>query len=256
MLTSAFILFLACNKADNLKALQAAPSKDESVSALTKPNVILILGDDIGYDALTSQGNSTFSTPRIDELAQEGMRFTQCHSSPLCSPSRTMFVTGKYNFRNYYEWGVLDSTQRTFANLLGDAGYKTYVAGKWQFDGGNTGIKTFGYDNYCVWDPVKQAPGNHYKDPKVYTHGAFLNADSTKGKYGDDIFTDSVLQFIDQNRKKNFFIYFPITLCHAPYSPTPDDPEFATWQSGYDHNDVKFFPSMIHYMDKKNRAGS
>ncbi len=254
MLASAFFLFEACNKSGNLEARKADTGLDNgarTASGNGKPNIIFILGDDIGYDALTSQGNTTFSTPRIDELAQEGMRFTECHSAPLCSPSRTMLVTGKYNFRNYAQWGVLDPSQKTFANLLKDAGYKTYVAGKWQFDGGNAGILGFGYDNYCVWDPVKAAPGNHYKDPKIYTHGSFISSDLTKGLYGDDIFTDSVLQFIDQNKTKPFFIYFPITLCHSPYSPTPDDPEFPTWIPGFDHNDTKFFPSMIKYMDKK-----
>ena len=61
----------------------------EEKSAAQKPNIILILGDDIGYKTLTCNGGTTYSTPRLDSLAQQGMRFTQCHASPLCSPSNT-----------------------------------------------------------------------------------------------------------------------------------------------------------------------
>ena len=65
-----------------------------------KPNIILILADDIGYKSLTCNGGNLYSTPNIDKLAKKGMRFTQCRSAPVCSPSRFMLLTGKYNFRN------------------------------------------------------------------------------------------------------------------------------------------------------------
>ena len=66
-----------------------------------KPNIIFILGDDIGYKSIKCNGGNLYSTPYLDTLAQLGMRFTQCHASPLCSPSRFSLLTGKYNFRNY-----------------------------------------------------------------------------------------------------------------------------------------------------------
>jgi arylsulfatase A-like enzyme len=247
-----FIAVVSCNKQETFKPVSSSASSSSGLTALNRPNVILILADDIGYDALSSQGNETFQTPNIDALAAAGMRFTQCYSSPLCSPSRFMFVTGKYNFRNYTVWGEMNPNEKTFATLLRDAGYATYVAGKWQFDGGDAVIHNVGFNSYCVWDPIKaDAAGPHYKNPKIYQNGNYVSSSLTKNKYGDDIFTDSVLLFINKNRTKNFFVYFPITLCHYPYSPTPDDPEFATWSTKGNPSDSSFFPSMVNYMDKK-----
>ncbi|HEX5151338.1 MAG TPA: sulfatase-like hydrolase/transferase, partial [Parafilimonas sp.] len=101
-----------------------------------KPNIILILADDIGYKSLTCNGGNLYSTPNIDKLAKQGMRFTQCHASPSCSPSRHLLLTGKYNFRNYIEWGKMDPNEKTIGNMLKDAGYKTGFFGKDQLDGG------------------------------------------------------------------------------------------------------------------------
>jgi arylsulfatase A-like enzyme len=71
-----------------------------------KPNIVLILGDDIGFKTLDIDEGKTYSTPNLDALAQHGMNFTECHSTPLCSPSRFILLTGKYNFRNYINWVV------------------------------------------------------------------------------------------------------------------------------------------------------
>jgi arylsulfatase A len=246
-------LFPSCSK--NFEKIKAADQATDIASASninSRPNFVIILGDDIGYDALTSQGNETFYTPRLDQMAEEGMRFTECHGSPLCSPSRVMFVSGKYNFRNYTVWGVINPNEKTFATLLRDAGYATYVAGKWQFDGGDASIHGIGFNSYCVWDPVKaDQAGSHYKSPKIYQNGAYVTSTKTENKYGDDIFTDSVLLFIHRNKNNPFFVYYPITLCHSPYSPTPDDPQFASWDPKHNPSDTSYFPSMITYMDKK-----
>lgn len=246
----AFITFsTSCNKPD-FRSVRDAKAANNLNQATDKPNIIIILADDVGYDALSSHGNQTFQTPRLDEMRSNGMDFTHCYGSPLCSPSRFMFVTGQYNFRNYTVWGEMNPNQKTFANLMQAAGYATYVAGKWQFDGGDTAIRNFGYDDYSVWDPDKDLPaGSHYKDPHVYEKGRFLSASKIKDKYGDDIFTTRVLSFIKSNQDNKFFVFFPITLCHAPYSPTPDNPEFTNWPAN--GNDTTFFPSMIKYMDKK-----
>mgnify|MGYP000866741479 CR=1 FL=1 len=246
------LVFAACNKANILSSLSKTESSDAMlIPASNKPNIVIILGDDIGYDAIAINGNQSFETPNIDRMANDGMNFTQCYGSPLCSPSRTAFVSGKYNFRNYNEWGVYDLSSKTFANLAKDAGYATFVAGKWQFDGGDSAVHTMGFDDYSLWDAIKAgAPGRHYKDPKIYENGAFLSSAKTDGQYGDDIFTRRALRFIKQNRNKQFFVFFPITLCHDPYSPTPDDPAFAGWNSR-NPSDVSWFPSMMKYMDKK-----
>jgi arylsulfatase A len=74
-------------------------------------------------------GGESYATPHLDALAASGMRFTHCHSQPLCTPSRVQIMTGRYNNRNYREFGVLDPKERTFANELRDAGYATCVIG-------------------------------------------------------------------------------------------------------------------------------
>ena len=94
-----------------------------------KPNIILIMGDDIGYEVPTCNGGQSYETPNIDWMAKNGMRFTQCHSSPFCAPSRWMLLTGKYNFRNFDHYGILGTDQRTIANMLHDNGYTIAVYG-------------------------------------------------------------------------------------------------------------------------------
>jgi len=218
----------------------------------SRPNIIIILGDDVGYDAIAANGNQSFATPNIDRMAKEGMNFTQCYGSPLCSPSRVMLVTGKYSFRNFKEWGVMDPKEKTFANILRDAGYATYVAGKWQFDGGHNSITSFGFSGYCVWDALEyDTHGSIYKNPRTYENGVFSTKEANTNKFGDDIFTDRILSFIQKNKTKNFLVYYPIGLCHPPFTPTPDDPEFAAWVNGGKESDSSFFPSMVKYMDKK-----
>ncbi|MBG9377785.1 sulfatase-like hydrolase/transferase [Panacibacter sp. DH6] len=242
----------SCKKAAELSGSNAVVSADvsDAAAATGRPNIILILADDVGYGLPTVNGGQTYQTPNIDRLAAAGMRFTQCYGSPLCSPSRTMFMTGKYNFRNYNEWGILDLNEKMMSNVLQSAGYKTYVAGKWAFDGGDVSIKAHGFDSYSVWSAFLGDNGSHYKTPRIYENSGYLPDNVVRNQYGDDIFTDRVLSFIKDNRKNNFFVYFPITLCHSPYSPTPDDPQYAAWDPK-SPSDSSYFPSMVKYMDKK-----
>ena len=134
-----------------------------------KPNVILIVGDDIGYEIPSCNGGQSYSTPNLDHMAANGMRFTQCYGSPYCAPSRTMLLTGKYSFRNYYTWGVLNTDQKTIGNMMKDNGYATLYSGKWQLDGGDASIKKFGFDKYAVFLPYRtdreDEAGYRYKNP-------------------------------------------------------------------------------------------
>ncbi len=220
-----------------------------------RPNIILILGDDIGYEIPNYTGGQSYNTPNINQLAHQGMQFTQGRAAPKCSPSRFMLMTGKYNFRNYTEWGVLNTSERTIANMLHDEGYATCVAGKWQFDGGDISIRKFGFDKYSVFLPFHAGEVEEdvyrYKNPHIYENGSFLPDNETNNKYADDIFADYICNFIDSNSTKPFFIYFSLNLAHNPLSPTPDDPEFATWNPLTDSSQPEYFPSMIQYMDKK-----
>jgi arylsulfatase A len=235
----AVILFLLFNLMNEAKAQDR------------QPNIILILADDIGYQTLGVNGGKSYSTPNIDNMAHSGMNFTQCQASPLCSPSRCMLLTGKYNFRNYTKWGQLDRSNKTIANMFQDAGYKTACYGKWQLSGGDTSIQAFGFDNYCVWNPIgPSTKSSRYKNPEIYTIGGYVADSLTHGKYGEDIFTDSVMDFVERNKAEPFFIYYPMVLAHEPFQPTPDNTDFASWNSDV-ASSTSYYPSMINYMDKK-----
>ncbi len=220
-----------------------------NISVAQQPNIIFILGDDIGYQTLNVNGGKTFSTPNLDSLAHNGINFTQCHGTPSCSPSRIMLLTGKQNFRNYSEWGSLDTSQKTIANYLQDAGYKTACFGKWQLDGGETSVKKFGFDDYCIFCPFQGKPPR-YKNPEIYANGEILPDSITSGKYGPDIFFDSLSSFMEKNSSDPFFIYYSMVLAHDPFQPTPDDSDYATWGSTTE-SDTSYYSSMISYMDKK-----
>ena len=104
--------------------------------AREKPNVIVIMADDIGFECYSGYGSEFYDTPHIDELAATGARFTQAYSQPICTPSRIRIMTGQYNFKNYTEFGELDLSQPTFAKMVRANGYATAIAGKWQLSGG------------------------------------------------------------------------------------------------------------------------
>ena len=81
------------------------------------------MADDMGIECLGSYGSATYETPNLDRLAENGVRFEHCYSTPLCTPSRVQIMTGKYGFHNYVDFGTLPLHQKTFANLLKDSGY-------------------------------------------------------------------------------------------------------------------------------------
>ena len=75
----------------------------------SRPNIILLMSDDMGYECLSANGSLSYQTPNLDKLAENGMRFTQCHSQPLCTPSRVKIMTGRYNSNNYVDFFFFNS---------------------------------------------------------------------------------------------------------------------------------------------------
>ena len=250
----------ACNKPDFNNKGFAVPVKDNLVSSKTNmPNILLLVADDIGYEIPTYTGGERYQTPHIDSLARAGRQFTDANSCPNCSPSRQSFLTGKYNNQNYLEWGTLDQSQKTIANMFKNAGYATAVSGKWQLDGGDAAIKSFGFSDYLVFLPFntgneKDENKGRYKNPILYQKGAYLPSSETKGKYADDMFVNFTSRFMDsikRNTSKPFFIYHSFSLCHMPFTPTPDDPQYATYDFSSAKSDTMYFNSMVKYMDKE-----
>jgi len=215
-----------------------------------RPNIILIMADDLGYECLSCDGSQTYQTPNLDTLALSGMRFEQCYAQPLCTPSRVQIMTGRYNFRNYKMFGFFDIEEVTFANLLKKAGYATCIAGKWQLSNGLEGPHLAGFDDYCLWQIYRKIAGemvvgSRYADPTIYVNGKLMP--NTEGKYGPDIFCDFILDFIEQKKSEPFLIYYPMVLTHDPFSPPPDHPDWAIDKFA---SDTVYFKSMVSYMDK------
>jgi len=124
-----------------------------------RTNIIVILADDLGYETIGAYGGTSYRTPRIDQLAREGLRFGHCYAQPLCTPSRVQLLSGRYNSRNYVNFGYLDVKATTFGQLRKAAGYATCITGKWQLNGNDkksavpaaTRPKHFGFDEWCLW---------------------------------------------------------------------------------------------------------
>jgi arylsulfatase A len=213
-----------------------------------KPNVILIMADDLGYECLSCYGGLSYKTPFLDELARTGVRFENCHSQPLCTPSRVKIMTGRYNFRNYKKFGEFDFKERTFAHVMKSAGYATCIAGKWQLKGrGAAGPYDAGFDEYCLWhmEDAFAQKGSRYRSPKIIKNRRVLQG--LDGKYGPDVFCDYIFDFIERHKRKTFFVYYPMALVHGPFVPTPDS---ADWVQSTHKRDEKYFADMVAYMDK------
>jgi len=213
-----------------------------------KPNIVLIMADDLGYETIGANGGTSYKTPVLDGLAERGVRFDHAYAQPLCTPSRVKIMTGIYNVRNYVKFGLLDPGETTFAHLLKRAGYATCVVGKWQLQGGFEGPGHFGFDEYCLWQ-LNRRPGR-YPNPGLEVNGR--QVDYTGGEYGPDVVSQYACDFIRRHKDGPFLVYYPMILTHCPFEPTPDSPDWDPKSKGSKSykGDPKYFGDMVAYMDK------
>ncbi len=163
-----------------------------------------------------------------------------------------MLLTGKYNFCNYSNWGYLGDSEKTFGNVMQDAGYKTGFFGKLQLPFSFSKMSNWGFDKYAITVITEDMlPKLRYKSPVLIDNNGRVPDSVTLNKYGDDIFTGRILNFIDSNKNNPFFVYYSMSLAHAPFSPTPNDSAYANWNPDNSKSDTNFFHSMISYMDFK-----
>lgn len=240
-----------------------------SLADQRQPNIVLIMADDVGWEAFGCYGAEDYKTPHIDQLAQDGIRFAHCYSTPICTTSRVKIMTGKYNFRNYTHFGYLSPTEKTFGHRLRQAGYRTAIAGKWQLNGlynklpgheDATRPNAAGFDEYMLWQLTTakggdRRGGERFWNPPIEHNGEFLTKEMNQGKYGPDMFCDFICDFMERNKDRPFFVYYPMVLVHDPFVPTPDtigdQPLVGANQAPKDQAKKKEnFVAMVNYMDK------
>ncbi len=203
-----------------------------------KPNILFILLDDLGKEWISAYGAEDIKTPNIDELARTGMRFENVYSMPQCTPSRITLLTGQYPWRhgwvNHYDVPRLGHGGRydpamnpSFGKMLNDEGYATCIAGKWQINDFRLepdATVNAGFDEYCMWTggenggPSKDPSQLRYWDPYIHTKEG---SKTYKGKFGEDIFSDFIIEFMEKNKEKPMMIYYPMCLPHGPLTTTP-----------------------------------
>ena len=230
-------------------------SCSDSINNHDKPNVILIMADDLGYEALGINGADEYNTPVLDSLAMNGINFQNAYSQPLCTPTRVKIMTGKPNYLNYEYFTYLNPNQKTFGNLFQENGYKTALAGKWQLNGVQFDLDNnqdldrpydFGFEEYCLW--WLRERGDRFANPNIVQNGKKLKMGIDD--YGPDIFTDFIVDFINKNKDDPFFIYYPMALVHDPFLPTPDSNDWTDLDKRNDGNKPIYFSDMLTYMDK------
>jgi arylsulfatase/uncharacterized sulfatase len=234
--TSSYLL-ICLVAALSIPLINAAPAAPIPTANLT-PNIVLLLADDLGFSDLASYG-SEINTPNLDTLARQGVRFSNFHVAANCAPTRAMLMTGVNNHRagvgNIIEMipdefldspsyqGTLSTNTVTVATLLRDAGYHTYMAGKWHLGHSprllpsargyerTVALADSGADN---WEQKPYLP--------IYEQANWF-ADGERFELPDDFYSsrflvDKIIEFIDSNSdsKAPFFAYLPFQAVHIP----------------------------------------
>jgi len=257
-------------------------------SRTDRPNIVLIVADDLGYGELGCYGQQRIKTPRLDELARQGVRFTQFYSgAPVCAPSRCVLMTGKHSghaairdnrnpkglkkLREKYDWQFpgqepLPAEEVTIAELLKARGYATGAMGKWGLGQvGTTGdTSRHGFDLFYGYYCQVQAH-NHY--PKFLWRNAAKetlpgnNATQTGETYSQDKFSEEALRFIREHQDEPFFLYLPLIIPHvsiqapeaalAQYEGKLPESDYKHGGSYFEHRSPHAgYAAMVSYMDR------
>lgn len=202
----------------------SARERSGETSGQGRPNVVLVLTDNQGYGDVGIHGNDKISTPNINRFATDGVQFSRFYCCPMCAPTRASVMTG----RDYYRTGVIHTSRGgakmhgdevTIAEVLGAAGYRTAIFGKWHL-GDNYPMRPQdqGFQEVLVHKSggIGQTPDkpNSYFDPIVWKNGQRMKA---RG-YCTDVFTDAAMRFIEENRDRAFFVYLAYNAVHSPFA--------------------------------------
>lgn len=240
-----------------------------------QPNIIFILADDLGYGDVGVYGQQKILTPNINQLAKEGVRFTDFYAgAPVCSPSRGSLLTGlntghatirgnatiqggiggKKGKQTVYRTN-LSTTDYTIGNTLQDAGYTTALVGKWHVDGYDSLATPLqrGFDQFTGWlINYPETYASTYWPEKRYNNGKIVdiaeNKGGKKGYYATNIDTDDALAFLagQKDKKKPFFLMLNYNNPHSPL----DVPDQAIYKNKDWPEDMKTYAAMVYYLDQ------
>ena len=225
-----------------------------------RPNVVIVMPDDVGYGDFGCHGNPVIKTPRIDAFAKQSVRFTDFHVSPTCAPTRAALLTGRHEFKSgvthtIFERERLSLNAVTLAQWLKSAGYTTGVFGKWHLgDEAAYRPEKRGFDEVFIHGgggigqtfpgSCGDAPGSMYSNPTILHNGTF---EKTRG-YCTDVFFNQALHWIKKvkNTSTPFFAYITPNAAHAPLQ-CPE--EYAGRHAGRVPEKAAKFYGMIENID-------
>lgn len=238
-----------------------------------RPNIVLIMADDLGYCDVGCYGSTTIRTPAIDKLASEGVRFTTFYSNaPECTPTRTALLTGRYQHRvgglecalgignvGRYDDAVrlrethdmgLPSEEISIARMLKTRGYATAICGKWhlgyepKFFPSNHG---FDYWFGPVGGSIDYFHHREYTgEPALYLNDRPVEREG----YMTDLITDEAVKFIERSKNVPFFLYVPYNAPHTPYQGPDDYKPEPVAQADYGKGSPETYTAMVECMDK------
>jgi len=285
------LFYLACLTFLIHACSPAAQTKQEANTDPAKPNIVYILADDLGYGDLSCYGQTNFSTPNIDRLATNGLQFTQHYSgATVCAPSRSSLMTGLHTGHTFVRGnkGMTDADGNriegqypipdnlvTLAERLKEVGYVTGAFGKWGLGGPGTegDPNNQGFDDFYGYN-CQSLAHNYYpyhlwdNQEKIMLTG---NEGTQKNQYAPDLIQEQRLQFIEENKDTNFFLYMPSVIPHAELI-TPDsimalyrgkygeEKPYKGHENGPRHRNGGYesqaephaaFASMVHLLDKQ-----
>jgi arylsulfatase A len=229
-----FVLFVAVSSGHSIRAAEAAETRP--------PNIILVLADDLGLSRVGCYGGAPFKTPHLDRLAATGLRFERCYSMPICGPSRSVLLTGKYPFRTgavNNGNSVIDPHKHpTIANVLRRAGYGTCAIGKLGQSAepdDPAAPARLGFEESMLW--MGRGTPDRYWSPRYFQNGKVVQGDAKD--YGPDETHAFLVDFLDRHRTTPCFVYYSAVLTHGPFARTPDS-----------RDDKNLVLDMVAYLDK------
>lgn len=229
------------------------------------PNIVYIMSDELSYYELSHMGNERLHTPNIDQMAKEGIRFTQAlAAAPVCGPLRACMMTGKHmghcSVRNNPGGTPLRAGEATIASALREKGYSTGGFGKWGAGGrGSTGVpEKHGFDQFFGYYDQVHAH-SFYPPYLIHNSEEVVLPGNDGGRSGETYSHYEIMkrgkEFIREHKDEPFFCYFPVTPPHGMYDIPEDDPAFEAYrEDAWFHDpkvaqDVKNYAAMVTMID-------